>query len=155
MEKQGLIVESSRSREDFIGIDECIKTLQKDAQVLFTSKEELGLYLKIVQGLKVSLLIKDKGTFTDEKNFKDQLHSFIDQSTAFLHFLKSGNEDYGKSQRLLEKKYNITPADFNHSLAAYNNVVRHLKDEREKQLSRALMFDCLFKQSLIFIDEVL
>lgn len=31
----------------------------------------------------------------------------------------------------------------------------HVRDERHKQTVRAIMFDCLFKQQMIFIDEVL
>jgi hypothetical protein len=49
----------------------------------------------------------------------------------------------------------MAPEDFNHDTVRYNNVVRHIQDERYKQMGRALMFDNLFKQAMIFIDEVI
>jgi len=72
-----------------------------------------------------------------------------------LNYLKSGNEDYGKSDNWLASKYNISPADFGHDIASYNNVVRHLSNERQKQMSRAMMFDSIFKQAMLFIESVL
>lgn len=69
--------------------------------------------------------------------------------------MKAGNEDYGKSPEQLARKYSIKPEDFGSNTAQYNNIVRHIKDERYKQMGRAMMFDCLFKQAMIFIDEVM
>jgi len=39
--------------------------------------------------------VKAEGTHTEEKTFNASLSGFIEQCSAFLHYLKAGSEDYG------------------------------------------------------------
>ena len=115
----------------------------------------MGLYFKIIDGLKLVVDNRQDNTLNDDQILKRCLTNYMDQCTSFLQYLKNGNEDYGQTRDHLKEKYTFSPADFNNKISAYNNVVTQVKEERERQLSRALMFDCLFKQAMIFIDEVL
>jgi hypothetical protein len=129
--------------------------MRDDATLFFSSKEELGLYMQITDGLKHVIKNKLENNFAEELKFKANMNRYLDQCTAFLHYLKSGNEDYGKTAEQLKRKYTMAPEDFNHDTVRYNNVVRYIQDERYKQMGRAMMFDNLFKQAMIFIDEVI
>jgi hypothetical protein len=55
----------------------------------------MGLYFKVIEGLKETLAIQAAGEFHEEKSFNKRLGSFIDQCASFLHYLKIGNDDYG------------------------------------------------------------
>jgi hypothetical protein len=47
--------------------------------------------------------------------FKANMNKYLEQCTAFLHYLKAGNEDYGKTTEQLRRKYTISPVDFDHN----------------------------------------
>lgn len=47
--------------------------------------------------------------------FKANMNKYLEQCTAFLHYLKAGNEDYGKTTEHLRRKYTISPVDFDHN----------------------------------------
>jgi len=83
--------------------------MRDDATLFFFSKEELGLYMQITDGLKHVIKNKLENNFADEMKFKANMNRYLEQCTAFLHYLKAGNEDYGKTAEYLKRKYTIAP----------------------------------------------
>lgn len=80
-----------------------LKKMQNSYSIFFSSRQEMGLYVQITESLKSIMAVQTDSEvcFSDEKMFASNLKSYIDSCTAFLQYLKVGNEDYGQSEEFL------------------------------------------------------
>jgi hypothetical protein len=61
----------------------------------------MGLWFKITEGL-TRVIQKKKENFCESANLNQCLKSFVDQAVSFMHYLRNGNDDFGKTKDELQ-----------------------------------------------------